>query len=297
MSGAAHLRAMARLAVRALRSRGEPAPPPTAPRRRVAVEWRGPVRPRDLAAYLRATDGERIAAFRGEGAVAPPTFCATWEAAAALELLAQTGIPLTLGGVVHLESELFPLRLHRPGDRVRARLELERAETTPRGLRLTVKSRAWNGAEQLCSEGTSLFLVRSADSGGAKAPREAPAPEPGWEELERWTLPGSAGRRYARASGDYNPIHLWGWTARPFGFRRPILHGFCTEARVAHALIEHRFGGDPAALRRLHVTFRGPLLLPARVRLLLRDEGGAGAFRVVGEEGAPLHAEGRFVGA
>jgi acyl dehydratase len=297
VSAAAHLRTLARLAARSLGSRGEAPPPFTAPRRRVAVEWRGELRAEWVAAYLRATDGERIPAFRGEGAVAPPTYCATWEATSALDLLAQTEIPLSLGGVIHLESEIFPLRPHRLGERVRARMELERAEATPRGVRLTVKSRSWNGAEQLCSEGSSLFLVRAPDSGGPRPPREAAEEEPGWEELTRWALPGGAGRRYARASGDYNPIHLWGWTARPFGFRRPILHGFCTRALVAHALIERRLGGDPAALRRLRIAFRAPLLLPARVRLLLREEGGARTFRVMGEGDPSLHAEGSFVGA
>ena len=55
---------------------------------------------------------------------------------------------------------------------------------------------------------------------------EAQPPADGWGELARWELPAGAGRRYARVSGDYNPIHLWALTARPFGFRAPILHGY-----------------------------------------------------------------------
>ena len=38
----------------------------------------------------------------------------------------------------------------------------------------------------------------------------------------RWRLPADQGRRYAAVSGDYNPIHLYGWAARPFGFKQPI---------------------------------------------------------------------------
>lgn len=298
MTGAAsHLRVLARLALRGLRSRGGVPVAPSAPRRRVAVESAVHLRPERMAAYLRATDGERIAAFRGPDAVVPPVYPATWEVTATLELLAKLEAPLPLGGAIHLESELFPLRLLRPGDRVRSRVELERVEPTPRGLRLTVSARSWSGSGQLCSEGTALFLLRSRDPSGERRPREeAPPPGEGWEELARWHLRSGAGRRYARASGDYNPIHLWGLTARPFGFRRPILHGFCTEAMVAHALIERRFGGDPAALRRLRIAFRAPVLLPARPRLLVRTgEGAGGAFRVVGEEDRVL-AEGEFAG-
>lgn len=299
MTGAAsHFRILARLALRGLRSRGEVQAPPAAPRRRVAVERPAlELHPERMAAYLRATDGERIAAFRGPDAVVPPVYPATWEVVATLELLAQMDVPLPLGGAIHLESELLPVRPLRPGDRVRSRVEMERVEATPRGLRLTIAGRSWNGSGQLCSEGTALFLLRSRDPSGRKPPREeAPPPGEGWEELARWSLRSGAGRRYARASGDYNPIHLWGLTARPFGFRRPILHGFCTEAMVAHALIERRFGGDPAALRRLRIAFRAPVLLPARLRLLVRaGEGAGGAFRVVGD-GERTLAEGEFAG-
>ncbi len=258
--------------------------------------------PARLAGYLRATDGARIAAFGGAEALAPPTYCATWETVAALELLSLALESLPLGGVVHLESELLPLRALRPGDRVRCRVELERTEATARGLRLLLVARNWNAAEHLCSQSSAAFLVRPREAASVP-PEERPAdgaedgePPAGWEELARWGLRAGAGRRYALASGDFNPIHLWGWTARPFGFRRPILHGFCTEAMVANALVERRFRGDPTALRRLRVVFRAPLLLPARVRLLVGEEDGHQAFRVAGEDGR-VYASGEFVGS
>jgi acyl dehydratase len=39
------------------------------------------------------------------------------------------------------------------------------------------------------------------------------------------------GRRYAQVSGDYNPIHLHPLSARLFGFKRPIAHGWWLLAR------------------------------------------------------------------
>jgi hypothetical protein len=48
------------------------------------------------------------------------------------------------------------------------------------------------------------------------------------------------GRLYARLSGDYNPIHLWPWSARLLGFKRPIIHGMHTVGRaVAEIEIEN----------------------------------------------------------
>jgi acyl dehydratase len=190
---------------------------------------------------------------------------------------------------------------------VRCRVELERAERVRRGIRLTVVARDWTPGGQLCSQSTVVLLAKTrapAADAEPHAPRPStrdegdPRAEPpaAWEPVTEWRLGGDAGRRYAAVSGDYNPIHLWSWTARPFGFRRPILHGYCAQAMVAHALIEHRLGGDPAALRRLRIAFRAPLLLPGRARLLVGDRLGQRWFRVVGEDDEKVFAEGTFAG-
>ncbi len=301
----AHLRAALRLVARGVRARGEPPVTPAVPRRRPAVEHDG-IQPDAgrVPAYLAATAGGGIAAFRG-GEALPPLFSVTWETAAYVELLASLDPPLPLGGIVHLEGEVVPLRPVRAGERVRCRVELEKAEASTRGVRLTVSSRNWDGCGRLCSQGTAVFLVRApapkhAPRPAAREAREVP-PTPGspqaWRDLDRWALRGGDGRRYARVSGDWNPIHLWPVTARPFGFRRPILHGLCIQARVAHALIERLWSGDPGALRRLAVAFRAPVPLPSRARLQAGDgTDGRHWFRLVDEVGEKLLAEGTYAG-
>lgn len=62
--------------------------------------------------------------------------------------------------------------------------------------------------------------------------------------------------RYAGASGDFNPIHIDEEFAKQVGLPRNILHGLWTMAQVARAQTEAG-GGDPRALRRLAVQFRG----------------------------------------
>jgi acyl dehydratase len=61
--------------------------------------------------------------------------------------------------------------------------------------------------------------------------------------------------RYAGASGDFNPIHIDEEFARSVGLPGRILHGLWTMAQVARAQTEA--AGDPAALKRLEVRFRG----------------------------------------
>jgi len=62
--------------------------------------------------------------------------------------------------------------------------------------------------------------------------------------------------RYAGASGDFNPIHIDPEFARAVGLPGNILHGLYMMGLVARANTEAA-GGDPRALRRLSVQFRG----------------------------------------
>jgi acyl dehydratase len=40
-----------------------------------------------------------------------------------------------------------------------------------------------------------------------------------------WSFPKDQGTRYAGVVNDYNPIHLYKFTANLFGFKKPIAHG------------------------------------------------------------------------
>ncbi|MFL5871477.1 MAG: MaoC/PaaZ C-terminal domain-containing protein [Solirubrobacterales bacterium] len=72
--------------------------------------------------------------------------------------------------------------------------------------------------------------------------------------------------RYAGASGDFNPIHIDPEFAEAVGLPQNILHGLYTMAIVARGcagLAE----GDPRALKRLAVQFRGMGLPEAEIKV------------------------------
>ena len=62
--------------------------------------------------------------------------------------------------------------------------------------------------------------------------------------------------RYAGASGDFNPIHIDPEFAKAVGLPGTILHGLYMMGLVARANAAVA-GGDPRALKRLSVQFRG----------------------------------------
>jgi acyl dehydratase len=82
-------------------------------------------------------------------------------------------------------------------------------------------------------------------------------PEPGAELPTLTVTPDKyVPHRYAGASGDFNPIHIDAEFAKAVGLPTNILHGLYTMAQVARAAVEAA-GGNPRALKRLSVQFRG----------------------------------------
>ncbi|MGX5658010.1 MaoC family dehydratase [Geodermatophilus nigrescens] len=186
-----------------------------------------------------------------------------------MALMADRAFPLALPGLVHVRNTvevLAPVGADAPLDlEVWAeRFAAHRSGATV-DLCATVSA---GGAEVWRSRST--YLAR-----GARAPEGAPASdvEVSVGDLPRavatWRVPADAGRRYARVSGDVNPIHLGRLPARAFGFPRAIAHGMWTGARVLGALA----GRLPDAFV-YDVAFRRPLLLPSTVRLATAPAGG-----------------------
>ena len=63
--------------------------------------------------------------------------------------------------------------------------------------------------------------------------------------------------RYAGASGDFNPIHLDQDFAKAVGLPSNILHGLYSMGLVAKSAAVGLAAGDPRALKKLTVQFRG----------------------------------------
>jgi acyl dehydratase len=101
-------------------------------------------------------------------------------------------------------------------------------------------------------------------------------PQSNLEPLADWAVPQDTGRRYAALSGDYNPIHLWPWSARLFGFKKPIAHGMYSVAK-AQALIETSLGKPVTSL---DATFVMPASLPSHTQLSV----GTKDFRLMSNE-------------
>ncbi len=114
----------------------------------------------------------------------------------------------------------------------------------------------------LVAEATETWVVRGA--GGFGGERELPGdilpPVPDRSPDFVATLPTSVTQAATyRLSGDRNPLHIDGATARRAGFDRPILHGLSTLGVVARALIHACCNGDAARLSSIDARFTAPV--------------------------------------
>lgn len=255
-------------------------PAAQAPAAPIATRYRLPsVDPAHAARYRQA--------FGMDGARIPLTYYYLLAQRAHLASMLGAALPFRLAGAIHVDNLL------RAGSQPLAGRPLVLATT----LRLAAP--AANGAlhavleTEATQDGSlvfgcrSTYLVargRSAGSGGA--PRPAAAQQEALPALAAWHLSGASGRAYAALSGDWNPIHLWPWSARLMGLQAPIIHGMHTLGRVCAEL--ERAGARPLAL--LEGRFRAPVALGSKVALAAGLA--QGRYRV--DAGGRMAVEGRF---
>ncbi|MCL2550669.1 MAG: hypothetical protein FWE75_00825 [Actinomycetia bacterium] len=173
----------------------------------------------------------------------------------AARIMAARGFPLPLMGLVHTSVDIVahaPLTL---ADRPELVVHAEELRAHRRGTEVVMVTEARLGGEAVWTDRSAYLARHRVDEEAAPAPEPAAPPVP-LPEVETWRLPADLGRRHARVSGDYNPIHLHPVTARPLGFPRAIVHGMWTVARCAAAA--------PGATR-ITADFRRPVLLPSTV--------------------------------
>lgn len=178
-----------------------------------------------------------------------------------LKLLTEDRFPLPLLGLVHLRNRITQHRAIGAGENLDISVRLGNTERSSRGIEFDLITEA-RSAGQLVWEEESTTLFRQPQPGD-QGPKGKNPPE-----LERFPnslsikVPEATGRRYARVSGDSNPIHMHALSAKAFGFPRAIAHGMWTKAQ-ALALLEQQEGWRGGALR-VSCQFKKPLFLPDR---------------------------------
>lgn len=199
--------------------------------------------------------------------------------------------PLPLMGLVHLRNEFEVKAPMAEGASYRVRVSVGGGRQTHQGFEaeLVTQFDDEEGNRVYHALMTVLYRIKKKD-GGPRKPKP-PAPAAALAQYCSFNAPADIGRRYATISGDFNPIHMYGLTAKAFGFPRAIAHGMWSLARTA-ALLEQANG---MASHHLNVQFRQPLLLPGKVAVKYHKTGGGAEFELLSSTSDKIHFSGNIL--
>lgn len=202
-----------------------------------------------------------------------------------MALLTDTSFPFPAMGTVHVENTITRHKLLTDRERYDVQVSATNLRPHTKGKVFDMLTEVTVDGELVWDE-VSTYLTRGKGDENASSGLDIPVVDEGGVE---WRLPADLGRRYASVSGDRNPIHLYGVTAKAFGFPRQIAHGMWSKARSI-AAVENRL---PDAVR-VEVAFKTPVLLPAKVRFTsaATDDRGV-AFSLVNPKNGAPHLAGR----
>jgi acyl dehydratase len=176
------------------------------------------------------------------------------------------------------------------GQALRIEVESGALVAHDKGQAFTLHTRIYRGGEAVW-DADSVYLKRGVAGYGHASASQADATPPALVREARWQLPAQLGRDYAKASGDFNPIHLHALSAKAFGFPRAIAHGMWTLGRTLAALQPSKQLGAA----NVQGDFKSPILLPAETTLWTAALSATGRdFEVRDLAGERLHLRGRF---
>lgn len=226
-------------------------------------------------------DPQRVAAYRTvcgftDNGLLPPTYPHVLAFGLQMQLLTAKAFPFPLLGLIHLSNRIRLLRPMGGLHRGRVSVQVQNLQPHAKGATFDLITTLDDQLGPLW-EAESQMLCRGVKLDGEPV-EDVLASSLTLSEVSHWPVPADIGRRYAKVSGDYNPIHLSAASARLFGFPTAIVHGLWNKARTLAALNDDL----PSANVEIAVQFRKPVRLPAEVTLLASAAGSSGDFRLVG---------------
>ncbi|MEH6348147.1 MAG: MaoC/PaaZ C-terminal domain-containing protein [Bermanella sp.] len=189
-----------------------------------------------------------------------------------MNMLTHKLFPFGLLGAVHLKNRITQ---HEPIKNTQV-MDIHSAMGE---FRLLAKGLEFDFSTQVMVEGEKVWEeVSTYFMAGKFGGKENPSSQTSFElatlentkNLASWPVPKDRGKKYAKISGDYNPIHMSATLAKLFGLKRDIAHGFGIVAEAIHysgALTALENAGLSDKKIQVDVVFKGPVFLESQAVL------------------------------
>lgn len=180
-----------------------------------------------------------------------------------MAMMSDARFPLKLMGTVHHRNFVLQHRAISAGESLNVVCRLQPGYVVKQGLEFAISTLVSVGDERVW-ECISTYLSRGRcgePDPTYQPPRPVDLENP--EKTVEWRVAGDTAKRYAKVSGDYNPIHVSYLLARLFGFPRTIVHGMWSAASCVSHLPQ-----PPKSFPQLYeVFFKGPVFPGSNVAM------------------------------
>jgi hypothetical protein len=223
--------------------------------------------------------------------VLPPAFPAVATFMTHLKHLSNSKFPFQAMGTVHIKTVIEQKKAIKIHELVGYRCWVEGHRDVDRGVEFDMVTEAIVDGQVVSTTTLTMFrrnAIRKRD--GTRHPN--PVHNHLGAQETSWDLSPSIARRYAFLSGDMNPIHLSGATAKLLGFKGMMLHGMWTVGRAC-AMHPVQMMAENV---RFESEFKLPVFLPSTVRYRWWEDDGVLQMRVLEKNGVKPHMVGRLKG-
>lgn len=231
----------------------------------VGLKFRGAASfasPEHIQAYANATNdaNPKYQPEAGKDQIGSPIYPVAFMGKLFEKSMTDPTLAINLGRVVHGEQEIVYHKPIHAWDLINPRAWVDSIEKKSSGYLVDLKSHLFCDGEKVVTMSSGIF-VRGYSKGEKKPSEKAPVELPEPKFTSSFTVDADQSKRYAKASGDHNPIHLNEEFAKSVGLPGIILHGLCTLAMATGHLVQEGLSGDPARLKRIKVRFSKPVLM------------------------------------
>ncbi len=180
-----------------------------------------------------------------------------------MQLFTVEQFPVKVLGLIHLRNTIRVLEPVDASASLRLSVAFDTMRVTDFGQEYDFTTRYEQQGRLVWEEVSTMFArgTSSTPKEGAKRPtiERSTHPETG-VSMETLDIRENTGWRYARISGDFNPIHLTARTASMFGFKQAVAHGMWSLGRCLGSAAPQL----PNGRMQIDTQFKLPVYLPSQ---------------------------------
>jgi acyl dehydratase len=177
-----------------------------------------------------------------------------------MQLFIAPAFPAKVLGLIHLRNSIRIIKPVPVKRELQLRVDLESVRQTDTGQEYDLVTRFRDRGEVIWEEVSTMFARNPNAQGKRERLDRSTHPSDDTVKTTVADIDARTGWRYAKVSGDFNPIHLTARTAQMFGFKQAVAHGMWSMARCL-AEAESQL---PSGKLRIDTQFKLPLYLPSQ---------------------------------